>query len=161
MAAVFLALVDPDDEVIVFEPFYENYGPDAILAGAKPVFVPLEPPDWHFDPDRLAAAFTSRTKAIIVNTPHNPTGRVFSRDELSTIARPVHRERCLGLHGRDLRAHSLCGETITCWRAFPACVTTPSPFRVYRRRSVARAGAWATSSPHPRSRSPSARSTTS
>jgi len=87
MAAVFLALVDPDDEVIVFEPFYENYGPDAILAGAKPVFVPLEPPDWHFDPDRLAAAFTSRTKAIIVNTPHNPTGRVFSRDELSTIAR--------------------------------------------------------------------------
>ena len=86
MAAVFLALVDPDDEVIVFEPFYENYGPDAILAGAKPVFVPLEPPDWHFDPEKLAAAFTSRTKAIIVNTPHNPTGRVFSRDELSTIA---------------------------------------------------------------------------
>ncbi len=87
MAAVFLALVDPDDEVIVFAPFYENYGPDAILAGARPVFVPLEPPDWRFDPDRLAAAFTSRTRAIIVNTPHNPTGRVFSRDELEVIAR--------------------------------------------------------------------------
>ena len=87
MASVFLALVDPDDEVIVFEPFYENYGPDAILAGAKPVFVPLEPPDWRFDPARLAAAFTSRTKAIIVNTPHNPTGRVFSREEMSAIAR--------------------------------------------------------------------------
>ncbi len=86
MAAVFLALVDQDDEVIVFEPFYENYGPDAILAGAKPVFVPLEPPDWHFDKDRLAAAFTTRTKAIIVNTPHNPTGRVFSREELASIA---------------------------------------------------------------------------
>jgi len=86
MASVFLALVDPDDEVIVFEPFYENYGPDAILAGAKPVFVPLEPPDWHFDRERLAAAFTSRTKAIIVNTPHNPTGRVFSREELAAIA---------------------------------------------------------------------------
>ena len=86
MAAVFLALVDPDDEVIVCEPFYENYGPDAILAGAKPVFVPLEPPDWRFDPEVLAKAFTSRTKAIIVNTPHNPTGRVFSRDELNTIA---------------------------------------------------------------------------
>jgi aminotransferase len=86
MASVFLALIDQDDEVIVFEPFYENYGPDAILAGAKPVFVPLEPPDWHFDRDRLAQAFTSRTKAIIVNTPHNPTGRVFSREELEFIA---------------------------------------------------------------------------
>lgn len=86
MAAVFLALVDPDDEVIVFEPFYENYGPDAILAGARPVFVPLEAPDWRFDPDRLAAAFTSRTRAIIVNTPHNPSGRVFTREELEVIA---------------------------------------------------------------------------
>ena len=91
MAAVFLALVDPGDEVIVFDPFYENYGPDAILAGAKPVFVPLEPPNWTFDPDRLRAAFTDRTKAIIVNTPHNPTGRVFTRSELDLIA-----ELCIG-----------------------------------------------------------------
>ena len=86
MAATFLALLDPGDEVIVFEPFYENYGPDAILADAKPVFVPLESPDWRLDPDRLRAAFTKRTKAIIVNTPHNPTGRVFTRDEISLIA---------------------------------------------------------------------------
>ncbi len=86
MAAVFLALIDPGDEVIVFEPFYENYGPDAILAGAKPVFVPLEWPDWRFDPDRLRAAFSSRTKAIIVNTPHNPTGKVFTREEMNLIA---------------------------------------------------------------------------
>lgn len=86
MASVFLALIDPGDEVIVFEPFYENYGPDAILAGARPTFVPLEAPDWRFDRDRLAAAFTTRTKAIIVNTPHNPTGRVFTREELSLIA---------------------------------------------------------------------------
>lgn len=86
MAAVFLALIDPGDEVIVFEPFYENYGPDAILAGAKPVFVPLEWPDWRFDPDRLRAAFTNRTKAIVINTPHNPTGKVFSREELTLIA---------------------------------------------------------------------------
>jgi aminotransferase len=86
MASVFLALMDPGDEVIIPEPFYENYGPDAILAGAQPVFVPLEGPDWRFDPDRLRNAFSKRTKAIIVNTPHNPTGRVFTHDELSLIA---------------------------------------------------------------------------
>ena len=91
MAAVFLALLDPGDEVIVFDPFYENYGPDAILAGARPVFVPLEPPEWNFDPQRLRDAFTERTKAIIVNTPHNPTGRVFTREELDLIA-----ELCIG-----------------------------------------------------------------
>jgi hypothetical protein len=86
MASVFLALVDPGDEIIVFEPFYENYGPDAILAGAAPVFVPLEAPNWTLDPERLRAAFTKRTKAIVLNTPHNPTGRVFTRAELSLIA---------------------------------------------------------------------------
>jgi len=86
MASVFLALIDPGDEVVIFEPYYENYGPDAILAGAEPVFVPLERPHWTFDPDRLAKAFTKRTKAIVVNTPHNPTGRVFTRAELTTIA---------------------------------------------------------------------------
>jgi aminotransferase len=86
MAAVFLALVNPGDEVIVFEPFYENYGPDAILAGAKPVFVPLEGLDWQLVPDKLRTAFSDRTRAIVVNTPHNPTGRVFTREEISLIA---------------------------------------------------------------------------
>ena len=86
MASVFLALVDPGDEVIVLEPFYENYGPDAILAGASPVFIPLERPNWTLDPDRLTKAFSKRTKAIIVNTPHNPTGRVLSREEMQLIA---------------------------------------------------------------------------
>ncbi len=86
MMAALLALVDPGDEVIVFEPFYENYGPDAILSGAKPVYVTLHAPDWSFDGDELAAAFSDRTRAIIVNTPHNPTGKVFTREELSVIA---------------------------------------------------------------------------
>ncbi len=86
MAAVFLALINPGDEVIVFEPFYENYGPDAILAGAKPVFVPLEGLEWKLDPEKLRAAFNDRTRAIVVNTPHNPTGRVFTREEISLIA---------------------------------------------------------------------------
>jgi aminotransferase len=87
MASVFLALFDPGDEVLVFEPFYENYGPDAILCDAKPVFVPLTAPDWHFDPAALETAIGPRTRALVVNSPHNPTGHVFSRDELSVIAR--------------------------------------------------------------------------
>jgi aspartate/methionine/tyrosine aminotransferase len=86
MAAVFMALINPGDEVIIFEPFYENYGPDAILAGAKPVFVPFERLDWKLNPEKLRAAFNSKTRAIVVNTPHNPTGRVFTREELSLIA---------------------------------------------------------------------------
>ena len=86
MASVVLALVDPGDEVIVFEPFYENYGPDAVLAGARPRYVTLHEPDWSIDPDELRAAFTSRTRAIVVNSPHNPTGKVFDRSELELIA---------------------------------------------------------------------------
>jgi aspartate/methionine/tyrosine aminotransferase len=86
MAATMLAIVDPGDEVIVFEPYYENYGPDAILAGAVPKYVRLYPPEWTFNPDELAAAFSNKTRAIIINTPHNPTGKVFTREELQTIA---------------------------------------------------------------------------
>ena len=86
MASVFMALIDPGDEVIVLEPFYENYGPDAILAGANPVFFPLERPNWTLDLDRLAKTFTKKTKAIVLNTPHNPTGRVFTRVEMDAIA---------------------------------------------------------------------------
>jgi aspartate/methionine/tyrosine aminotransferase len=85
MAAVLLAVVDPGEEVIVLEPFYENYGPDAILCDAKPVFVPMMPGE-PLDLDRLAAAFSNRTRAIIVNTPANPSGRVLTRDELAGIA---------------------------------------------------------------------------
>jgi aminotransferase len=89
MASVFLALIDPGDEVVVFEPFYENYGPDAILAGATPVYVPLHAPDWRIDEERLAAALARRPKAIVLNTPHNPTGKVFTRQEMDLIARLV------------------------------------------------------------------------
>ncbi len=86
MISTMMALVDPGDEVIVFEPFYENYGPDAILSGATPRFVRLREPDWSFDPAELAAAFNERTRAIVVNTPNNPTGKVFTRAELESIA---------------------------------------------------------------------------
>ncbi len=81
-----LAAVDPGDEVIIFEPFYENYGPDCVLSGAEPRYVALRPPDWSFDIDELRRAFTSRTRAIVINTPHNPTGKVYTRSELELIA---------------------------------------------------------------------------
>jgi aspartate/methionine/tyrosine aminotransferase len=86
MIATLLAIINPGDEVIIFEPFYENYGPDTILSGATPRYVTLRPPDWSFDPTELAAAFNNRTKAVIINTPNNPTGKVFSREELECIA---------------------------------------------------------------------------
>ena len=89
MISSLLAVVNPGEEVVVFEPFYENYGPDAIISGAVPRFVRLEPPDWTFDPAELARAFNERTRALILNTPHNPTGKVFSRAELESIARIV------------------------------------------------------------------------
>jgi aspartate/methionine/tyrosine aminotransferase len=86
MAATFLALLNPGDEVIIPEPFYENYGPDGVLAGANPVFVPLESPGWSLDINRMRAAITPRTRALVLNTPHNPTGRVFTREEISGVA---------------------------------------------------------------------------
>jgi len=94
MISSMLAVVDPGDEVVIFEPFYENYGPDAILSGARPRFVRLRPgpgegkfgaAKWSFDPEELASAFGPATRAIIVNTPNNPTGKVFAREELEII----------------------------------------------------------------------------
>src|SRR5215210_5637616 len=86
MIAAMMATVDPGEEVIVFEPFYENYGPDAILSDARPRYVSLRAPDWSFERDELRAAFNEKTKAIIICNPNNPTGKVFTRDELEFIA---------------------------------------------------------------------------
>jgi aminotransferase len=86
MVAAMLGLLDPGDEVVIFEPYYENYGPDAILTGAIPRYVTLHEPDWSIDPDELRAAFGPRTRGIVVNSPHNPTGKVFRSDELELIA---------------------------------------------------------------------------
>jgi aminotransferase len=93
MASTMLAIADPGDEVIVFEPFYENYGPDTILCGAKPVFVPITP-QGPLDLERLRAAFTKKTRAIILCTPNNPTGKVFDRAELEAIADCCRRFNC-------------------------------------------------------------------
>jgi aminotransferase len=86
MISALMGVIDPGDEVVIFEPHYENYGPDVILSGATPRFVHLHEPDWRFDEKELARAFNRRTKAIVINTPNNPTGKVFTREELSFIA---------------------------------------------------------------------------
>ena len=86
MAAVFLSVLNPGDEVIILEPFYENYGPDAILSEARPVFLPLQAPDFKLDAGKLASLVTPRTRAVVINTPNNPTGRVFSSEELESVA---------------------------------------------------------------------------
>jgi aminotransferase len=97
MIATLKAVVNPGDEIIIFEPFYENYGPDAVLSGARPRYVTLRPPDWTYDPSELAEAFNTNTKAIIINTPNNPTGKVFSKVELEDIARLCIQWDCLAI----------------------------------------------------------------
>jgi aspartate/methionine/tyrosine aminotransferase len=96
MAAVLLATANPGDEVIVFEPFYENYAPDAILCGARPVWVPLDT-DGPLDLDRIRRAFNRSTRAIIINTPNNPTGRVYSRADLEAIAQLCQKHDVLAI----------------------------------------------------------------
>lgn len=97
MIASLLAVINPGDEIIIFEPFYENYGPDTIIAGAAARYVALRDPDYAIDRAELAAAFNSRTKAIIINTPHNPTGKVFSHAELELIASLCQRHDTLAI----------------------------------------------------------------
>ena len=86
MIAAMLGLLDPGDEVVIFEPYYENYGPDAILSDAVPRYVTLHEPNWSIDPDELRRAFGPKTRGLVLNSPHNPTGKVFTRDELELIA---------------------------------------------------------------------------
>jgi aspartate/methionine/tyrosine aminotransferase len=96
--ASILAVVNPGDEVIIFEPFYDSFAPDVVMAGGRPVFVPLRPPLWDFDPDELKKAVSDRTRLIILNSPHNPTGKVFSKEELESIARLAIRHDLLVLY---------------------------------------------------------------
>ncbi|MBV8357689.1 MAG: aminotransferase class I/II-fold pyridoxal phosphate-dependent enzyme [Deltaproteobacteria bacterium] len=110
MVASLLAVINPGDEVIIFEPFYENYGPDTILSGATPKYVALRDPGYSIDSVELADAFSPRTKAIIVNTPHNPTGKVFSRAELETISALCCRYDTLAITD-EIYEHIIFGET--------------------------------------------------
>jgi aminotransferase len=97
MFASFMGVLNPGDEVIVIEPFYENYGPDCKLTGAVPRYVSLRPPDWTLSEQELAAAFTEKTRALVLNTPNNPTGKVFDRDEMEMIARLCRRHDVIAI----------------------------------------------------------------
>jgi aminotransferase len=97
MLSTLMAVVNPGDEVVIVAPYYENYWPDSVLAGATPRFVSLREPGWRLDPDELRAAFSSRTKAVVVNTPNNPSGRVLSRDEMTAIANLCQEFDCLAI----------------------------------------------------------------
>ncbi len=120
MMATLLATVNPGEEVIVFEPFYENYGPDTKLSGAVPRFVQLRlEPGFPFDPDELRAQVTPRTKAIIINTPHNPTGKVFSRAELECIADLCQRHNLLAITDEVYEHIVYDGQTHTTLAALP------------------------------------------
>jgi aminotransferase len=97
MMASLMAVTNPGDELVIFEPYYENYNPDALLCGAERKFVKLHPPDWRFDPEELRRAFSPKTKAIILNSPNNPTGRVFDRADLEVIAALCQEFDCLAI----------------------------------------------------------------
>lgn len=97
MMATLKAIINPGDEIIIFEPFYENYGPDGILSGAIPKYVKLHAPDWKFDSNELASAFNKNTKAIIINTPNNPTGKIFDKKELTEIANLCNKWDCYAI----------------------------------------------------------------
>ena len=113
---------NPGDKVIVFSPFYENYAADAILSGAEPIYVPLRPPDFGFDPAELAHAFAQKPKAIVVCNPSNPTGKVFTRDELMEILAPRREARRLRHHRRALRAHRLRAARARLFRRAARCL---------------------------------------
>jgi aminotransferase len=116
MMASMLSCIDPGDEVIVFEPFYENYGPDAILAGAEPRYIRMREPDWRFDPDELTAAFSNRTRAIIINSPNNPTGKVFTRDELQLSPTSASAGMCSPSPTKSTSASCLPATPTSRWR---------------------------------------------
>lgn len=116
-----LALVDPGDEVILFERFYDSYLSDVLMAGGIPRFVTLQPPDWRFDRQALADLFNPRNKLILINTPHNPTGKVFSRDELAFVASLCQEHDVLAITDEVYEQIRFDGWSTCLWQPCPAC----------------------------------------
>ena len=161
MIASLLAIIDPGDEVVVFEPFYENYGPDAIICGAATRHVRLHPPDWTFDPAELAAAFTDRTRAVILNTPNNPTGKVFTATNSNWSPSSAAEPTPMPLPTRFINFSFMTASSTSRWRLFPACASAPSPSTPCQKPTASRGGAWVTPLRPRWSRTPFARCTTS
>src|SRR5213592_3333949 len=161
MLSTLLAVLNPGDEVIIFEPFYENYGPGCIISGATPVWVPLEPPDFGFDPDRLRRAVSARTKAIVFNSPNNPSGKVFSRAELATIAEVCLQHDLLAITDEIYEHIVYDGHGHTPIATLPAWPSARSRSRGSRSRTRSPAGASAMRWRRPSSRSAFGARTTS
>ena len=141
IAATLLALCEAGDEVVTFEPYYDSYAACIAIAGAQRHVVQLRTPDYSFDADELADAITPRTRVLLLlNSPHNPTGKVFSRDELELIARPVRASTTSSRSPTRSTSTSCSTASTSRWRRSRACATAPSPSRRGARRSRARAG---------------------
>ena len=142
IAATMLALCEPGDEVVMFEPTYDSYAATASMAGAVPRLVRLHPPDWHFDPDELAAAVGPRTKMVLLNSPHNPTGKVFSPEELAQVAALCAAHDLLAVTD-EVYEHLVFDGRTSRWPPCPAWASAPSPSRRAARRSPSPGGRWA------------------
>ena len=143
IAATMLALCEPGDEVVMFEPTYDSYAATTSMAGAMPRLVRLHPPDWHFDPGDLVAAVGPRTKMVLLNSPHNPTGKVFSARGTGPGRRAVYRPRPPGGDRRGLRASRLRRDARPPGHPPRHGVSAPSPSPRAARRSPSPAGRWA------------------
>ena len=148
MISSLMAIVNPGEEVIVFEPFYENYGPDTILCGAIPRFITLHEPDWHFDEKELARTFNNKTKAIVINTPNNPTGKVFTREELQLIADLCQKWGVVAVTD-EIYEHILYdgAEHVSIASPCRECASRPSPSTPSPRPTASPGGGWAGPSP--------------
>lgn len=145
MMTAMMTVTNPGDKVVIFSPFYENYGADTILTGAEPIYVPLTPPEFTFDPEVLENAFRQHPKALILCNPSNPCGKVFTRDELELIAG-------LAKSMMSMLSPTRCTSTSSTRRTptpilprCPVCGSGRSPARRCPRHTRSRAGGWATS----------------
>ena len=166
MMSAMMAIINPGDEIVVFEPFYENYGPDAILSGATPRFVKMRPPSdensvWTYDEDELAAAFGPNTKAIILNTPNNPTGKVFTAANSNSFATSAYAGTPTASPMKSTSTSFTTAPSTSPWRASTACANVLSSSTACRKLTASPGGAWAGRSLRPKPRLPFAKSTIS
>jgi aspartate/methionine/tyrosine aminotransferase len=148
MMAAMLAVCNPMDKVIVFSPFYENYGADAILSSAQPIYVELRSPQFTFDPDELRKAFKQRPKAIILCNPSNPTGRVFTRDELEYIASLAQEFDAFVITDEVMNTSSMNHTITSISLRYPVCLNGRYPAVPCRKHTPLRDGVWAMSLHH-------------